>query len=196
MRLYSYVVKKDRGLAPNPFWGYCTFAVCTPNHMGICAKKGDWIIGTTPVPLGSKLVYSMQISEVLCFDDYYNDARFEKKKPNVKGSWQQRCGDNMYYIDKGKWKQHHSAYHCDLADTEKDLKHPYVFVAEHFYYFGNKAVEIPLEYQSLIWKRHGCKHKHNPDTVKGFLVWLQKTYKPGVLGKPSDMDETSCDNCN
>ena len=30
-----YIAVLDTGLAPNPFWGYCTLAVCTPNHMGI-----------------------------------------------------------------------------------------------------------------------------------------------------------------
>ena len=34
-RLCSYVVRHDKGLAPNPFWGYCTLAVCTPNHAGV-----------------------------------------------------------------------------------------------------------------------------------------------------------------
>src|SRR4030042_1631710 len=99
MKLYSYVVQKDSGLAPNPFWGYCTLAVCTPNHMGIKAQKGDWIIGTTTVSRGNKLVYAMQISEVLSFANYYTDARFGKKKPIVYGSWRERCGDNIYYKD-------------------------------------------------------------------------------------------------
>ena len=79
MRLCSYVVAVDRGLAPNPFWGYCTLAVCTPNHMGIRAQDGDWFIGTTTAARGSKLVYAMQVSEVLPFDCYYNDPRFEEK---------------------------------------------------------------------------------------------------------------------
>ena len=100
MKLYSYIVKHDIGLAPNPFWDYCTLALCTPNHMGIRPEIGDWIIGTTPVSLGSKLVYAMQVSETLPFDDYYADKRFEKKKPSISGSWKEQCGDNMYYKDE------------------------------------------------------------------------------------------------
>ena len=30
----------DTGFAPNPFWGYCTLAVCTPNHMGVQTSEG------------------------------------------------------------------------------------------------------------------------------------------------------------
>jgi hypothetical protein len=43
--LYSYIVRQDTGLAPNPFWGWCTLAVCTPNHQGSKAKRGDWVAG-------------------------------------------------------------------------------------------------------------------------------------------------------
>jgi hypothetical protein len=46
--------------------------------MGIKAEKGDWIIGTSPVSQGSKLVYAMQVSERLSFEEYYTDERFAK----------------------------------------------------------------------------------------------------------------------
>jgi hypothetical protein len=193
MNLCSCVVVKDRGLAPNPFWGYCTLAVCTPNHMGIQAQNGDWFIGTTTAIRGNKLVYAMQVSEVLPFERYYTDPRFDKKKPVVKGTWRQRCGDNIYYKgDTGKWKQHPTLYHRDQKTIAKDLKHPYVFIAEHFYYFGDKAVEIPLEFKDLIWGRRGCKCEHTPEVIKGFLNWLQTNYRPGIHGKPFDNDEAEC----
>ena len=57
MKLYSYIVKTDKGLAPNPFWSYCTLALCTPNHMGIKADQGDWIVGFTNAARGNKLVF-------------------------------------------------------------------------------------------------------------------------------------------
>ena len=41
VKLYSYIVVHDAGLAPNPFYGWCTLAVCTPNHMGVKVTKGD-----------------------------------------------------------------------------------------------------------------------------------------------------------
>jgi hypothetical protein len=49
MKLCSYIIKNDTGFAPNPFWGYCTLAACTPNHMGLHLYPGDWIIGTESV---------------------------------------------------------------------------------------------------------------------------------------------------
>jgi hypothetical protein len=161
--------------------------------MGIRAQNGDWFVGTTTATRGNKLVYAMQVSEVLPFERYYNDTRFEKKKPVVKGTWRQRCGDNMYYKDEtGRWKQHRSLHHRDQPTIKKDLRHPSVFIAEHFYYFGDKAVEIPAEYKDLIWTRHGCKCNHPPETVRDFLDWLQINFRPGTHGRPYDNDEAKC----
>ena len=70
MRLCSYIVSYDAGFAPNPFWDYCTLAVCTPNHQGCTSIKGDWFIGVSPKDRGNQLIYAMQISEKMDFDEY------------------------------------------------------------------------------------------------------------------------------
>jgi hypothetical protein len=133
---------------------------------------------------------------VLSFESYYHDPRFEQKKPNVKGTWRELCGDNMYYRDKnGEWRQHGTLYHRRQEEIEKDLKHPYVFIAEHFYYFGNKAVDIPSQYESLMWHRQGCKCNHDTETVEGFLKWLGKNFSPGVHGSPTDRGEAGSCEC-
>jgi hypothetical protein len=188
---------KDIGLAPNPFWDYCTLAVCTPNHMGIRAQKGDWIIGTSPKSQGSKLVYAMQISETLSFEKYFDDTRFEKKKPVVHGSWRERCGDNMYYQNEhGQWVQHRTIHHLGPEYFKKDLRHPVVFIAEYFYYFGNKAPAIPVEFQDLIRKTQGCKSNHAPELVEKFLNWLKANFSSGILGSPRDNDEVHKASCS
>src|SRR5262245_31415483 len=45
VRLYSYVVARDYGFAPNPFYGFCTLATCKPD-IRRTADIGDWIVGT------------------------------------------------------------------------------------------------------------------------------------------------------
>ncbi len=45
MYIYSYVLRYDDGVAPNPFFGFCTLAVCKP-VIRRKAQVGDWIIGT------------------------------------------------------------------------------------------------------------------------------------------------------
>jgi hypothetical protein len=54
MRLFSYVVARDYGFAPNPFHRHCTLATCKP---GIRARAavGDWVIGT-----GAKTKYRLE----------------------------------------------------------------------------------------------------------------------------------------
>lgn len=158
--------------------------------MGIKAQKDDWIIGTNPKSQGNKLVYAMQISEVLSFETYYADVRFEKKKPIVHGSWRERCGDNMYYKDQqGHWIQQPTIHHQSAEIIKKDLKHPAVFIAKYFYYFGDNAITLPKEFQELIWKRQGCKHHHDPEVVENFLEWLKANFISGVLGNPKDNDD-------
>ena len=85
MRLCTHVITHDCGLAPNPFHGYCTTALCTPSHMRANLKKGDWLIGISPRSDGNRLVYAMRISEPpLSMNEYFHDARFESKKPTPK----------------------------------------------------------------------------------------------------------------
>ena len=78
MRLYSYVVARDFGFAPNPFGGTCTLATCKPD-IRQRAVVGDWVVGLTSAAdrgvLG--LVYVMRVDEVLTYDTYWRDARFQ-----------------------------------------------------------------------------------------------------------------------
>jgi len=188
MKMYSYVVCKDTGFAPNPFWGYCTLAACTPNHMGIRPQIGDWLIGTESIDKGNKLIYAMQISLIMPFDKYYTDKRFKMKIPVVKSeNWRQHCGDNIYYKDKSdKWQQHPSLFHNNPENKRQDIKHPSVFISKCFYYFGCKAMKIPSKYDSLVWKRQGVKCNHIPNVCEDFLTWLQTNFKKGIHGKPRD----------
>jgi len=89
MKLCTYIVREDTGLAPNPFWGVCTLAVCTPNHQGSRLNVGDWIVGFLPKKRGYRFLYAMQISEILGLDDYYHDDRYVAKRPDLRGSWQE-----------------------------------------------------------------------------------------------------------
>jgi hypothetical protein len=63
------------------------------------------MVGNEPSSRGSKLVYAMQVSEVLDFDAYFFDSRFEYKKPRPGGDWQTQCGDNIYHREDDVWRQ-------------------------------------------------------------------------------------------
>jgi hypothetical protein len=188
MQLCSYTVVHDTGFAPNPFGGYCTLAVCTPNHQGVRLRRGDWVLGNSTASTGHKLVYAMKISEVLGFDEYYRDERFASKKPCLDRGWEDVCGDNIYYrADDGAWKQHPTRFHDNPRSFAQDVKHPRVFVSEHFFYFGASAPDIPDEYRDLVRKSQGVKCSHARPLVVEFTRWLESSFTPGRLGIPRDV---------
>jgi hypothetical protein len=146
-------------------------------------------MGHSTAKTGHKLIYAMKISEVLSFDDYYRDERFASKKPRRDRSWEDACGDNIYYqADDGAWKQHTTQFHNYPKSFAQDVKHPRVFVSEHFFYFGASAPGIPYEYQDLVRKSQGVKSSHARPLVVEFTRWLESSFVPGRLGIPRDLD--------
>ena len=163
--LYTYVMQHDAGLAPNPFWGTCTLAVCTPNHQGSRARRGDWIAGVSDKRRGYKLIHVMEVDERVHMNDYFHDERFAAKKPTLEGTAQQRCGDNFYSLDAtGRWIQHPNRYHTGPACLAQDTRHPCVFVARRFWYLGRKAVDMPAAFMPMFGGR-GARVNHPPELV-------------------------------
>ena len=182
--LCSYVLTKDTGLAPNPFWGTCTLAVCTPNRQGAIVDFGDWIAGFSPACDGSKLIYAMQLSGRVHLNDYFNDPRFALKKPNLRGTWEQRCGDNFYSrAHDGTWTQHRNRFHIGAEYRAKDTRNPLVFVSQSFWYFGAAAAPVPPIFRRLVGTR-GIRVNHPPDLVLAFLDWLRSSHTAGSHGTP------------
>ena len=60
--MFSYVVARDFGFAPNPFFGVCTLATCKPK-IRAAAEVGDWIIGTGSAERkrSGHVVYAMEV---------------------------------------------------------------------------------------------------------------------------------------
>lgn len=185
-KLCSHIIKNDTGLAPNPFHRYCTSALCTPSHMRVKLKGGDWLIGISPKSDGHRLVYAMRISQVLEMDEYFKDKRFSAKKPKQRGTPIEQCGDNIYYQRGGKWKRLRSRFHMDSRDFEKDKGCP-VFVSDHFYYFGDQRVTVPQDLKEVTQVGRGIRYNYNDYLADQFVTWLEANHKPGRLGKPRDM---------
>jgi hypothetical protein len=162
-----------------------TLAACTPNHQGVRLKEDDWLLGNSSASTGRRLIFAMRISQVLDFDDYYNDPRFAGKKADA-STWQGRCGDNIYLSDKaGGWKQALAFTHKDAESFIKDTRYHRVFISDHFFYFGENAPDIPEKYSSLVRKTQGCCCRHDPDIVRDFIAWVEQ-YSTGRHGLPRD----------
>jgi hypothetical protein len=202
MRNFSYKIEHDLGLAPNPFGGYCTLAVCRGDiRRNRFCQVGSWIFGTGSVSLECehKLIYAMQVSEKLKFQDYWEDPRFQYKKPIVTedAGLHQLYGDNFYHInpnDTESWIQERSAHSNkdggqNVEHTRKDTEGIYVLIATNFYYFGNKAINVPHNIFHDICCTNGpgryVRSKNLPKSaVDELLYYLANNYRPGIHGDP------------
>ena len=193
-KLYSYVVARDYGFAPNPFYGSCTLATCKWRIRNY-ASVGDWIIGTgsSRKQREGYLVYVMRVSAKLTFNEYWAGSDFKQKRPNLRGSKKQSFGDNIYFRDPaGKWHQedsHHSYADgsCNYANLCDDTKADAVLVGVNYAYWGSAGPQLPSKFRGLCAKR-GYKCKFPEATVKEFVSWFQELGATGYLGDPGDWD--------
>lgn len=192
-KLYTYIVTEDTGLAPNPFFQWCTLALAMPNHMHAKAFQGDWISGFFHVSGQFRLLYAMEVQVRLTLKNYFSHPDFECKKPDSQGTDEQKCGDNFYSMENGIWLQHESLYHHGDIHRKKDTRHnPPVFASRKYWYFGKNAVEIPSEFTILI-PAQGIQVNHPyPEIVSAFKTWVEG-YKKGMHAYPRDFSETADD---
>lgn len=192
MKGYSYVVKRDFGFAPNPFYGMCTLATCKPiirKH----SEVGDYVIGLTPRDKGrgNHLVYLMRVTEVTTFDAYWADPRFTCKKPVMNGSVKKCYGDNIYHHnEKNEWMQedsHHTKE--DGSINEHNLNRDTgmtdrVLISNDFYYFGKDCLVLPPDLVKKITIGVGQKPLTS-DVVTEVVDYVNgKVSKKGYLGEP------------
>lgn len=192
--LYSYVVARDYGFAPNPFHGFCTLATCKP-QIRRAAKVNDWIVGTGPKGKGLKerIVYAMRISEALTFNEYWQDPRFILKRPHLHSSVCNAFGDNIYHRDAaGKWLQadsHHSYVHGrpNCANIRHDTGTDRVLIAQDFVYWGGSGPKLP-RFAGMDIRKDGQGHRCRfpPETVAAFIRWFNKLPETGVMADPVD----------
>lgn len=181
----------DTGLAPNPFFGVCSLAVCTPNHMNANLNPGDWVLGHTTSATQRRLVYAMRITRALDMPIYFKE--FPQKRPKVGGRPEERCGDNMYDCSDGHWIRMPSVHHNNPSAFEQDMNHK-VYLSEgetNFWYFGGKnqrsfVLEFSDRFPSLIQNRQGFSYIDDKTVIQEFTEWLGKQSEPGLRGNPRD----------
>jgi hypothetical protein len=197
--VFSYVVRYDSGFAPNPFYDYCTLATCKP-RIRRTAKVGDWLVGSgsgdRAVKRAGRLVYAMQVTETLTFEQFDADERFCRKKPYRRGSRKQSCGDNIYYRhpEIGVWGQRDSFH--SLPDGTMNVRHVArdtgvnrVLVSDRFVYFGGEGPMIPPELRSsdgrpLTKVGIGESRFDDPTIVADLAAWIRNLGVEGYQGRP------------
>lgn len=202
MNIFSYKVEHDLGLAPNPFHGFCTLAVCKSSiRRNKNLSIGDWVIGTGSESLGNinHLVYAMKVEEKLTFNEYWENKRFESKKPIIEGSLVKIYGDNIYHQDDSskEWIQEDSAHSLDNGVTnedhmKRDISGEYVIVSQEFYYFSENAPEIPENLREICSKNRNMEYlNRSPDVEEAFIKWLEDSFEVGIHGDPINWKDHS-----
>lgn len=194
MKLYSYIVTRDFGFAPNPFISYCTLATCKPKIRKL-AQVGDWVVGigsgAEKSQFKNKLIYAMQIEEKLTFDEYWMDPRFKRKRPVMNGSKRQMYGDNIYHRPTPdssfiQENSHHSLPNGEknALNADRDLPGKYVLIGKKFWYFGEKAIPLPQEFLLLSKVARGYRVFKEEQFIEGVSNWLGSLPESGYLGRP------------
>lgn len=182
---HSYIITRDFGFAPNPFQGVLTLATCKP-RIRKSAQVGDYLLGNSPKSLGNRLIYMAKVDEITTFDNYWNDPRFQNKKPVMNGSFKTLYGDNIYHHEDGKWIQadsHHSGVNglVNLANLNKDTGiTDRVLICNEFFYFGASMIDIAKDFPSCLHYHIG--HRNVPEEeCKRLWNFLKENYPEGGL---------------
>lgn len=199
MKIYSYKIDHDFGLAPNPFGKYCTVVVCKPEiRKSKNLEIGDWLIGTGSKALekssglecDTKLIYAMKVSEIIDINSYWLDPRFAYKKPVMDGTLSTMFGDNFYYLDSNNnWAQFDCAHRnpdgvYDDEHFRKDTSGENALISEEYYYFGDKAPQIPDNLINVCHSTQGSKIVKPAELAKEFIDWLENNFEKGMCGLP------------
>jgi len=194
MKCYVYRVARDFGFAPNPFNGYCTLATCKPRIRNV-AIPGDWVIGTGSVQYDAvgMLIFAMEVTEKVTFNQYWEDVRFQCKKPVMNGSLKRAFGDNIYFRDDtGNWIQadsHHSLNDGipNSKNIQKDTQSNFVLISSNFTYLGKNYEPIPEE----ILEKIRIVRNHRTITVVNDIAqiidWLIQ-YEKGFIADPNQFN--------
>ena len=200
MPIHSYVVRYDSGFAPNPFYGFCTLATCKPD-IRARAGIGDWVIGTGSadkrVGRGDHLVYAMRVTGVMTREQYWDDDRFRRKRPNLRGTLKHAAGDNIYRWNKRTriWDQLDS-YHSN-ADGSPRPKHvardtgvDRVLISDDYVYFGGHGPKVPSALRDaddgIVKRGRGRKLIVDVRLITRFEAWLASLGVEGYAGAPLD----------
>jgi hypothetical protein len=199
MKIYSYLLDHDLGLAPNPTGKFCTLAVCKPEiRKSKNLALGDWVIGTgskaleeaTGKKLTNRLIYAMKITDKIALESYWNDSRFQYKKPIMNGTLVTMFGDNFYHKgENGTWIQEDSAHSNIDGSTnnnhlETDTGGENVLISEHFYYFGDNAPLIPQELIKICHTTQGQKIVTPDELALDCIKWISSNFRRGIQGSP------------
>jgi Nucleotide modification associated domain 2 len=178
-RLFTYTIPIDDGAAPNPFHGMCSLAICKPSIRRVAAK-GDWVagLGSKNVPSGDlsgRLVYAMQVEEVVPMSEYDRRAPHEWDhripKPTSR-DLADRLGDCIYDYSAGDPPYQRASVHGP-GNLDADLSGENVLISADFYYLGSNAIPLPPDLLGICHQTQGHRSNGNISFFDTFVHWVR-----------------------
>jgi hypothetical protein len=200
LRVYSYIVARDFGFAPNPFFGWCPLATCKP-VIRRTARVGDWILGSGSADKGrsGQAIYAMLVQEAMTFGEYWADPRFARKRPDLRASQKIAFGDSIYRRDgSGGWRQldsHHSLHdgRPNRLNVAADTAIDRVLASQDFIYWGGDGPAVPprmrsfgTRHEDLCCGTQGHKCRFDEGLVAAAVAWFESFADRGLQGRPAD----------
>jgi len=153
--------------------------------------RRDLIAGIFRSGGSPRVVYSMEVDEVLDWESYYHDRRFQSKKPPRNGGWKALTGDNIYFLGPNGTLQQdkNAAHHTDKKNQTQDIRGNKVFIGRRFIYFGENATALPKEFVRYLPGR-GIMYLKEEFAYHGFREFLRwrMHFGFGIRGLPRDRD--------
>ncbi|MGJ4956791.1 hypothetical protein ACQR1H_14180 [Bradyrhizobium sp. HKCCYLRH2015] len=181
MHLWRYVITVDHGSAPNYGPPSVTLAICKPEIRRL-AEVGDLVMAFAGRSLlrgkdgkwhPDAVIWAGEVGEILSFDQYWRDSRFQTKKPDRSSR-----PDNIYRPRAGGYIQVRNSVH-QLGDQSRDIGGRNVLVMKAAWHFGRNGVVLPakfLKFRIEIGARRGHRRSEIGDTSKrALLAWFRES---------------------
>ena len=195
LKMWSYRIVHDKQFAPNPFKGVLTLATCKPKiRCSRESKPGIWLAGFAaysvvgdgirPRKGSERLIYLAKISEVIPMKDYWKKYPQKRAVNCNDDQFEEYYGDNIYNEKLELVNQNH---HRE-GDIRRDISGKNVLICEEYYYFVPKnRLEIPPEFDDLVYKRRGQVLMTNSDKIRQFVEFVKSETegKSGIIGNIS-----------
>jgi hypothetical protein len=175
VRVWTYVIVNDAGVAPNSESPAATLAICKPR-----IRKGavprDMVLafsGRRLSPEPHSVCWAGIIGEVLDFASYWNDKRFQGKKPS-----RSKTPDNIYRPTPSGVVQVKNPSHT-AENQDSDLGGRHVLVFRRYWYFGASAPVLPYAYGlRMVGGRRGHRLRDIGEAASVRLIeWLNSRSK-------------------
>ena len=166
------------------------------------AKLDDIIIGMAGSSkrglkrIYPQVIYWMRVSEAICFDEYWGDARFAAKRPQIPGPKMRMVGDRTYRHDpvSGEWLFDHSMHYLPPAaqggggHVARDTKVDRLLLGQEFTYWGDIGPKVPDHLLTLFPNPRGQKCPNSGPLLTELHELVGISNPQGVVGDPADWE--------